>query len=159
MKEGAEEVYTTEVGEKLTVWEHTQLKNEINIANRRLQRELKELEKPYSSGYSKAQMGAIEYKEILAQIRNLKELEKKSGYEFTRLKDRIHSLGTLDYETMKATIYRQNFMTALEESSANLEGYDLLLKKLNRIKNPINFYNFIKQSDSFSDIFLYYKPR
>lgn len=59
---------------------------------------------------------------------------------------------------IKATIYRENFMTALE-ASKNMEGYELLVKRLNRIKNPVNFFEYIQKSDSFSDIFLYYKPR
>lgn len=103
-------------------------------------------------------MGSLEYREILAQIRNLKKLEQKKGIEFTRLKDRIKKLGNLDYKIIKATIFRENFMTTLEHSK-NMQGYDLLIKKLNRIKNPVNFFELIKKSDTFSDIFLYYKPR
>ena len=103
-------------------------------------------------------MGSLEYRNILAQIRNLKQLEQKRGLEFTRLKDRINKLGNVDYKMIKATIYRENFMNALEPSK-NMEGYDLLVKRLNRIKNPINFFEYIQKSDAFSDIFLYYKPR
>lgn len=103
-------------------------------------------------------MGSLEYRNILAQIRNLKQLEQKRGLEFTRLKDRINKLGNVDYKMIKATIYRENFMNALQ-ASKNMEGYELLLKRLNRIKNPVNFFEYIQNSDSFSDIFLYYKPR
>lgn len=45
------------------------------------------------------------------------------------------------------------------ESSKEMEGNDLLLRKLNRIKNPLNFYNYVRKSDVMSDIFIYYKPR
>lgn len=112
------------------------------------------------SGYSKAQMGSQEYREILANLRSLKNLELKKGADFTRMKDRITKYGNLDYKMVKATIFRENFMEALEQSGAeNFENFSLLEKKMNRIKNPINFYEFIKKSNVFMDIFDYYKPR
>lgn len=85
-------------------------------------------------------------------------MEQKSGRDFVRLKSRIKKLGTLDYDMVKSTIYRENFMYALEFSK-NMEGCNLLVSRLNRIKNPVNFYNFVRKSDVFSDIFEYYKPR
>lgn len=132
---------------------------QTKIAEQRLNKEIETLNMPFAkSGYSKAQMGSLEYRKIIAQIRNLQQLDKKKGKEFIKLKDRIKELGSLNYEMVQATIYRENFMKAIEYSK-NLEGYDLLMKKLRRIQNPINFFNFIQKSDSFSDIFLYYKPR
>ena len=103
-------------------------------------------------------MGSLEYREILAQIRNLKQLEIKKGQDFIRLKERVAQLGNVDYQMIKATIFRENFMKAINGSS-NLEGYDLLMKKFNRIKNPEKFYELISKSDVFSDLFMYYKPR
>lgn len=157
-KEGAEDLYTTQAGEEITKWEYNKLNKQIKIATGRLNEEIKELNKPTSSGYSKAQMGSLEYQEILAQIRNLKKLETLSGKAFTRLKDRISNLGNLDYRMIKATIYRENFMKAIEYSK-DLEGYNLLMKKFNRIKNPVNFFNYVQKSDVLTDIFLFYKPR
>ena len=112
------------------------------------------------SGYSKAQMGSQEYREILANLRSLKNLELKRGSDFTRMKDRIAKYGNLDIKMVKATIFRENFMEALKQSGAeNFENFSVLQKKMNRIKNPINFYEFIKNSNVFMDIFDYYKPR
>ena len=99
----------------------------------------------------------MRYREIVAQIRNLKKLEQRTGRDFKRLKTRISELGTLDYNMVKATIYRENFMKALENSS-EMDGYNLLIRRLNRLKNPVNFYNFVRKSDVMSDIFIYYKP-
>lgn len=65
------------LGENLTKWEYKELNKEIKIATGRLEEELQELNKPYKSAYSKAQMGSLEYRNILAQIRNLKNLEIK----------------------------------------------------------------------------------
>ena len=157
-KEGAENLYTNSAGEQMTVWERGELIRQRRIAERNLKKEAKEFEVPVSSGYSKAQMGSLKYKEIVAQIRSLKKLEKKTGNDFVRLKQRIKKIGTLDYEMVKATIYRENFLYALGFAE-NMDGYNLLIRRLNRIKNPVNFYKFVKKSDVFSDIFEYYKPR
>lgn len=156
-KEGAEDIYTNNAGEVMTNWEHNELIRQQRIAERNLRKEAEELEQPNLSGYSKAQMGSLRYREIVAQIRNLKKLEQKSGGDFKRLKTRISQIGSLDYNMVKATIYRENFMYAFE-SSKEMEGYDLLLRRLNRIKNPLNFYNYVRKSDVMSDIFVYYKP-
>ena len=74
------------------------------------------------------------------------------------MKERLEYFGSLDYKMLKATIFRENFEKALSESGAeNFENYDLLKKKLNRIKNPTNFFEFIKNSNVFMDLFEYYK--
>lgn len=156
--EGAADIVENRGGKKMTRWQQNELNIQKGIAIRTLKADLRELEKPGKSGYSRMQMGSVEANAILATIRSLKKIEEKSGYEFNRIKIRIEDLGRKDYKMIKSIIYRENFMNAVSTNS-NLEGYDLLLKKLNRYKNPVNFYNFIKQSDVFSDIFLYYKPR
>lgn len=157
-KEGAEDLYITESGEKLTKWERKELQKQIRIASNELKRSKEILEQPFSSGYSKAQMGSVEYRKILANLRSLQTLEKKSGRDFILMKERIKKFGSYDYTMIKATIYMKNFMKALKESGAeNFEKYQILEKKLNRIKNPINFFNLIQKSNVFSDLFLYYK--
>lgn len=159
-KKGAEDLYTTRAGEQLTKWERGELGKQIKIAERGLKESAKALEIPMKSGYSKAQMGSQEYREILANLRSLKNFELKKGGDFTRMKERIAKYGNLDYKMVKATIFRENFMEALKQSGAeNFENFSLLEKKMNRIKNPINFYEFIKNSNVFMDIFDYYKPR
>lgn len=55
----------------------------------RLQSELKDEFKPLSNGYSKAQMGSLEYNQIQAQINNIRSLDKSTGAEFKKLVDRI----------------------------------------------------------------------
>lgn len=156
-RENSEELYTNKGGQTMTRWEANELRIQKSIAVRRLNLEIKALSKPGENGYSRVQMGSVEANQILGQIRSLKKLEEKSGYDFKRIKIRLEDLGRSDYKMVKSLIYRENFMKALEPSS-NLEGYDILISKLNRIKNPINFYNYIQQSNVFSDLFLYYKP-
>ena len=68
-KEGAEDIYTTKSGEQMTKWERGELANLQRNASRSLRESAKKLESPMSSGYSKAQMGSQEYKEILENLR------------------------------------------------------------------------------------------
>ena len=156
-KEGAEDLVKINNVE-ITKWQQNELKTLSRNAERNLKFDLQEMNLPVNHGkYSKAQMGYKEYEEILSKIRNIKNLEINTKGDFTRLKERLEKLGSLDYRKMKATIFRQNFMTALENSK-DLQGYELLKKKLNRFKNPVSFYNYVKKSDIFMDIFIYYKP-
>ena len=55
-REGAEDLYTTQSGEEITKWERRELGIQSRIAQTRLKKELKELNKPLESGYSRAQM-------------------------------------------------------------------------------------------------------
>lgn len=108
---------------------------------------------------SRAEQKRDNYKQILSQIRNIKEMEIARTGDFTKLKDRLSKYGSLDYKYMKATIFRENFEYAMEEAGfKNYATYGLLKNKLDRFTNPISFYNFIKNSDIMMDLFIYYKP-
>ena len=62
-REGAEDLYTTMVGENITKWERRELGIQSRIATMRIQKELNELNEPLESGYSRAQMGSRRVKE------------------------------------------------------------------------------------------------
>lgn len=112
-----------------------------------------------TSAISKGELKRDIHKLALGEIRNLKELEIAKTGDFTKLKDRLSKYGSLDYKYMKATIFRENFEKAMEEAGfKNYKNYEILKKKLDRFTNPVSFYNFIKNSDVFMDIFIYYKP-
>ena len=91
--------------------------------------------------------GSIEFRELQARIKNLRQLETKKGYEFQRLKDRIHSMGRSDYEMRKAIVYRENYIKEMEKYKG-FENYDKLMFTLKAIKNPIQFYNFLRDKDN-----------
>lgn len=55
-REGAEDLYVTQAGEQLTKWERRELGIQSRIAQNKLQRELKALNVPLDSGFSRAQM-------------------------------------------------------------------------------------------------------
>ena len=150
-KEGAEELYTTQAGEDITKWERRELGIQSRIAQTRLTRELKALNEPTESGYSRAQMGSTRVREIEAQIRNLKQIETKSGYEFQRLRSRIARTGVSDYTMKKAITYQENYIKEMEKYS-HFDNYELLMAKLKSFKNPISFYEFVSKTELTADL-------
>lgn len=83
-KEGAETPILTKGNQVITKWESQELGKQINIAKRGLKATIKQLEMPFSFGYSKAQMGSVEYREAQANLRSLEkqaELIKPSNLQ------------------------------------------------------------------------------
>ena len=145
-REGAEDLYKTQAGEEITKWERRELGIQSRITQTRLRAELKNLEKPLESGFSRVQMGSIRAREIEAQIKNLKQIENKVGYEFNQLKRRIMTQGRSDYTMKKATIFRENYLREMQKYS-HFDNYDKLMNKLQSIKNPVSFYNFVSTNE------------
>lgn len=150
-KEGAEDLYITGAGETITKWERRELGIQSRIAQTRLRAELKNLEKPLESGFSRVQMGSIRAREIEAQIKNLKQIETKRGYEFNALKRRIMSQGASDYTMKKAIVFKENYINEMKKYS-HFDNYDKLMKKLNSISNPVSFFNFVSQNELTGDL-------
>ena len=145
-KEGAEDLYTTQAGETMTKWERRELGIQSRIAQTRLQNELKSLNEPTESGFSRAQMGSMRVREINAQIKNLKNIESAVGYEFNRLRERLSRMGTSDYSMKKAIVFRENYLKEMEKYS-HFDNYEKLMKKLRSFTNPISFFNFVSQNE------------
>lgn len=150
-REGAEELYTTQAGEEMTKWERRELGIQSRIAQNRLRNELKELNRPLENGYSRAEMGSLRVREIESQIKNLKQIETKKGYEFKRLSDRIKNIGTSDYVMKKAIVYRDNYLREMEKYS-HFENYDKLINKLKSISNPVSFFDFVSKNELTQDL-------
>ena len=51
----------------------------------------------------------------------------------------------------KAIIYRENYINEMKKYS-HLDNYDLLVKKMNSIKNPIDFYENISDNALLADL-------
>lgn len=145
-KEGAEDLYTTQSGEEITKWERRELGIQSRIAQTRLRNELKTLNEPTESGFSRAQMGSMRVREINAQIKNLKNIENVVGYEFNRLRDRLSRMGTSDYTMKKAIVFRENYLKEMEKYS-HFDNYEKLMKKLRSFTNPVSFFNFVSQNE------------
>lgn len=150
-KEGAEDLYTTQSGEEITKWERRELGIQSRIAQIRLQNELKTLNEPTESGFSRAQMGSMRVREINAQIKNLKNIESAVGYEFNRLRERLSRMGTSDYTMKKAIVFRENYLKEMEKYS-HFDNYEKLMKKLRSFTNPISFFNFVSQNELTGDL-------
>lgn len=140
------DIYLTEAGEKITSWEREFIKEQSNIALRRMNRQLKQVNK-----YDK---DTIE--ELKSTIKNVKEFEQKTKGDFKETIKLIHKIGISGYTMKKAIQYRINYYTALEEIK-NFKNYELFKTKLDSIKNPISFFNYIQKSSTMSDLFIYYK--
>lgn len=150
-REGAEDLYITQSGEEITKWERRELGIQSRIAQTRLQNELKTLNEPTESGFSRAQMGSMRVREINAQIKNLKNIESAVGYEFNRLRDRLSRMGTSDYTMKKAIVFRENYLKEMEKYS-HFDNYEKLMKKLRSFTNPISFFNFVSQNELTGDL-------
>lgn len=143
----------------ISQWEKEQLYKEQKIRERKLRRELKQLNEPskYSNvGASKVQMGsprATEIEDMLSNS-NIEMLEKADTItRFEELRERIHRLGNEGWYDRKNDTFRQNFMGVLERYES-FDNYDKLIEKLNSIKDNEKFYRYIENSELAMD-FLY----
>lgn len=151
-KEGAEDLYLTQAGEEITKWERRELGIESRTAQIRLTKELKNLYTPkQGEKFSMAQMGSIRVREIEAQLRNLKQIESKKGYQFERLRQRIHNIGTSDYNMRRALTFRNNYINEMKKYS-HLKNYELLKEKMESLSNPVDFYEFVKDKELVKDL-------
>ena len=147
-----QQLVETPVGEELTKWE---LK-EINLAKRRAIRNLTLEKFKIETSKQSIGMGDKRIREIDSTIASFSDLENKKGTEFKRVANRILTEGTSDRELYKAKVFKENFYQALD-SLKLMNNYDVLKKELDKYKNPISFYNRVKDSDILMDIFKWYK--
>lgn len=153
-KEGAEELYQNDVGEKMTKWEKDIIQNEIKTGIRRLSKELKAVDR------TKYPFETAKERDIKKQIKNLKGFQTKKGFDFSELKRRAYNQGRADLEMRKAIVYKDNYMRVLKDHYQNFDNYDKLIKYLERFKNPISFYNRMVETDNENivDIYMIYDP-
>lgn len=151
-EKGAEDLYRTQAGEEITKWERRELGIESRIAQIRLTKELKNLYTPkQGEKFSRAQMGSIRVREIEAQLKNLKQIESKKGYQFERLRQRIHNIGTSDYNMRRALTFRNNYINEMKKYS-HLKNYELLKEKMDSLSNPVDFYEYVKDKELVKDL-------
>lgn len=153
MREDAENIYTTEAGEQITKWQKNEISIDLRVAKSRLQKELKTLNEPLEGGYSRAQMGSERVREINAELKNLssKSFETKVGKELKYFIDSLKKRGSSDYLMKKSIIYRENYLNEMKKY-ADFNNYDKLMEKLESIKNPISFYNFVSANELTKDL-------
>lgn len=145
LKEGQENPVILEGGEQLTKWE----KKELDKMAKRIMKDLSEEESKIDK--TKHPFPTQRELEIKAQKQNIKNYSAKKGYNFKLIKLRINNMGSLDYKYQQALRYRKYYMKEMEKY-VNYQNYDLLLKKMESIKNPLEFYNHIKNHELISDL-------
>lgn len=157
-KEGAEDLYKLESGQEITKWEMNEIRLQRNIAVRRLNQELEQLNEPINgSKFSRIQMGSEEARKIESTLESIQKLESKKGFDFDRIKNRIKYIGTSDYTLKKAYIYRENFMKELENLKDNTSEFQKVYDFFKNINNPITFFNTTQKSQALQDFFVWYK--
>lgn len=139
LKEGNEEKYVTEGGEEMTQWEHQELQKMKKTARRNLNRELRSIDR------SKTPYVTSEERRIRANLVNIEKIENAQKSDFQRIKKRLGFLGSSDYEMKKAIIWKENYMKIIEDYQ-DYDGYDKLMKVLNKVKNPLEFFNLFESS-------------
>lgn len=157
MVAGAEDLYVTQAGEEITKWERNELSIQSRIARRRLNEELKQLNLPLDTGFSRIQMGTQRENELKAQLKNLDTIETKRGYEFQRLSNRIKKIGTSDYTMKMSIVYQENFMNELEKLKDNHNEFLKVYEYFKNIQNPITFFNTAQKSRALLDFFEWYE--
>ena len=143
-----------ESGTKLSSYEYKELQNARTRARHYLEGKLETLEK--ENPYAKFGLETKEIEAVKKTIGSLGKLESAKGFELNRIIDRIKRLGSYDVTMKKAEQYRKNYMEALERMSG-YDNYGILKEKLESIKNPEQFYEYVSQSTTLSDLFEYYE--
>ena len=150
-KESSQKIIELESGERLTVWEQREIQKMANRALTQVNKEIAEQEKPTESGYSLAQMGSLEVNRLKKQAENIKGWQSKTQLSFRRNIESIKNLGRLDYDYRKAEIYMQNYKDVMGKYSS-YDNYEIFEKFVNRYKNPISFWNRLKNHEVLKDL-------
>ena len=150
IKPSQQSIVKTPTGEELTRWEVSELKKAQKRAVTNIQGKMREIVEDMTNV-----MGDTEYKRLKRTKASIEDLFNRSGSEFTRTAGRTLSWGRKDYDLVQAERYRTNYMNSLSKMS-NYDHYDILVNKLEKIENPIKFFEYIQRSETLSDLFLYY---
>ena len=126
-----------ESGLVITKWEQSEINKAQRRATRRMTRELAGIEatSTYGTGVSSAN-------EINSTLEMFDKIFKStSSDQFRRRTSVLYNQGRLDYDMKKARIFQENFITAYEKM-----GRKEVVEIAKSFKNPMDFWNFIKDS-------------
>lgn len=150
-EDGAEKIVENSAGQKMTSWENNENIIAKRAASRNIKARIKELNIPKYDGFSRVQMGSIEYRELINTLKSFEKLNILRGFEYNRLRERINKYATSDLKMKRSINYRENYINEMKKYS-HFDNYQLLMEKLNSIKNPINFYEFVSQNEFAGDL-------
>lgn len=139
-------------GEVISKWEYNDIMKRKNIAEEYLRRQIDEERRNTSfKGLSNEKL-----EKLTSTLETIEKFENKKGDNLRYALNRIKTLGNVDYEIKKADTFKTNFMYALKEGSSTFKNYKLLNDKLKTIRNPKEFYEYVSQSETLMDLFIWY---
>ena len=126
-----------ESGLVITQWEQNEIKKAQKRATRRMTGELAGIEG--TSSYGTGVSSANEINSTLEMFSRI--FKSTSSDQFRRRTSVLYKQGRLDYDMKKAKIFQENFITAYEKM-----GRKEVVEIAKSFKNPMDFWNFIKDS-------------
>lgn len=127
-------------------WEESELAREIKLATRRLKKELKNT--PKGSYLVNSRYGMIR-----GELENIKGLNALPPSVKKKKIARIEELARKDYDMVVARNYRNWYLKTLDDFFSGCTGFKELKTKINKIRNPLAFYNTIRSHINESDIY------
>ena len=122
-------------GIEVTRWEKRELGRLKRTAVRNLNKELSGLTQTLGTGNTRIN-------EIKSTLESLEGWQKADTTQFNRLRKRIKYLGKSDLEMQQAKIFQRNFIKAYSKM-----GRSEIVEVAKSYKNPLKFWEFIKESE------------
>lgn len=144
-KEGAEKIIMLDNGELITNWEYETINIERTNLRRTLTRQLNKIDKTLFPYPTTVEM------DIEGTFKFLNNLENKIGNKFWEGVERLFNETDYNTKYVRAERFKKNYMKVMEKYS-NYQNYDILLKKMESISNPLNFIKFISSNDIIADL-------
>lgn len=138
-------------GEIVSYYEKRELDIAKSRAVRRINKDIKNLEN------KKAQfgMGSSELERLQATRRKILDVENRSGADYREVRELLNYNAYADRSLRQSNIWKQNFIQSLK--SSNLKNKNLLINKLNSIKNPEKAFEYVSSSEVLKDLWVFYR--
>ena len=156
--EGMEKKIELPSGQETTKWEYNQIKLARNRVIGKLQEESQGILGKDHLTPRQERMGDKRLREIERTIGRFEGIESQRGSNYEASVESLFKKGRFDADLVRYEQFRNNFMNALEEMST-YDNYEELKYRLSQIKNPKDFYDYVRQSPELMDLFLYYKDK
>lgn len=130
-------------------------KREIDIAKSRAVRRINKEIKILENKEAQFGMGSSKLEVLKGTRRKILDVENRKGADYREVRELLNYNAYADRSLRQSNIWKQNFINSLKES--NLKNKNLLIKKLNSIKNPEKAYEYVSRSEVLKDLWIYYR--